>query len=147
MTALETEITALQQLPIDQLRKQWQRSLNVAVPKGLSRDLMVRALSYRMQEKIHGGLSQATRRKLHTFARQLQAGETGTFDPGPVLKPGTRLIREWQGRAIEVLVLEDGFEYDGRRYGSLSMIARQVTGTRWSGPRFFRLTKAGRGDA
>ncbi len=147
MTSLEAEISALQDLPIDQLRKRWQRSFHVAAPKGLSRDLMVRALCYRMQEKIHGGLSQTARRKLHTFARQLQAGETGAFDPGPVLKPGTRLIRGWQGRTIEVLVLEDGFEHDGRRYGSLSMIARQVTGTRWSGPRFFRLTKAGRGDA
>lgn len=147
MSCLEAGIAALRTLPIDQLRKQWQRSFNVAVPKGLSRDLMVRALAWRMQEKVHGGLSQTARRKLHIFARQLRAGEDGAFDPGPVLKPGTRLIREWQSRAIEVLVLGDGFEYDGRRYGSLSGIARQVTGTRWSGPRFFGLPKAGRGDA
>lgn len=147
MSALETEIAALRNLHIDQLRKQWQRTFNVAVPNGLSRDLMVRGLAYRMQERIHGGLSQALRRKLRTFAKQLQAGDGAVFDPGPVLKPGTKLIREWQGRTIEVLVLEDDFECEGRRYGSLSMVARHVTGTRWSGPKFFGLKKAAHGDA
>ena len=147
MTSLDAEIMALQDLPIDPLRKQWQRTFNVAVPKGLSRDLMVRGLTYRMQERVHGGLSQTSRRKLRTFAKQLQAGENGVFDPGPVLKSGTKLIREWRGRVIEVLVLEDEFEFEGLRYGSLSKIAREITGVRWSGPRFFGLKKAERGDA
>lgn len=147
MPSLEPEITALQELHIDQLRKQWQRTFNVVVPKGLSRDLMVRGLAYRMQERVHGGLNQAARRKLRTFTKQLQSGDGGVFDPGPVLKPGTRLIREWQGKTIEVLVLDDGFEFDGHRYGSLSMIARHVTGTRWSGPRFFRFKKEARKNA
>ena len=147
MTSLETEIASLATLPIDQLRKRWQRTFNIPASKGLSRDLMVRALSYRMQERIHGGLSQAARRKLNTFARQLQAGDEAAFDPGPVLKPGTRLIREWQGQPIEVLVLDDGFEFEGCCYGSLSIIARELTGVRWSGPRFFGLRKAASSDA
>ena len=147
MTSLETEIASLAKLPIDQLRKRWQRTFNFPVPKGLSRDLMVRGLSHRMQERIHGSLSQAARRKLRTFTKQLQAGDEGAFDPGPVLKPGTKLIREWQGRAIEVLVLDDGFEFEGCCYGSLSIIARELTGVRWSGPRFFGLRKAASSDA
>ena len=147
MAAVDAEIAALEGLPIDQLRKRWQRTFSVAAPRGLSRDLMVRGLAYRTQERVHGGLSQATRRKLRTFAKQLKAGDRAAFDPGPTLKPGARLIREWQGRAITVSVLEDGFEYEGRRYGSLSKIAREITGVRWSGPRFFGLRKAARGDA
>ncbi len=147
MTSLEAEITALQDLHIDQLRKQWQRTFNVAVPKGLSRDLMVRGLAYRTQEMSHGGLKQSARRKLQTFTKQLQAGNNAAFDPGPTLKPGTRLIRDWQSKTIEVLVLENGFEFDGHRYGSLSKIACLVTGTRWSGTRFFRLKKEARKDA
>ena len=147
MASLEAEIVALANLSIDRLRKRWQRTFNVTVPKGLSRDLMVRGLAHRIQEQVHGGLSPAARRRLRTCAKQLQTGDGGAFDPGPVLKPGTRLIREWRGRPIEVLVLENGFEYEGRRYGSLSLIAREITGTRWSGPRFFGLKKAERGDA
>lgn len=141
MNSLEAEITELQDLHIDQLRKRWQRTFNVVVPKGMSRDLMVRGLAYRMQERIHGGLKQSARRKLQTFAKQLQANNESAFDPGPALKPGTRLIREWRGKTIEVLVREDSFEFEGHRHASLSKIACLVTGTRWSGPRFFGLKK------
>lgn len=147
MTSLEAEITDLQDIHIDQLRKQWQRTFKVAVPNGLSRDLMVRGLACRLQERIHGGLKQSARRKLQTFAKQMQAGNKSDFDPGPTLKLGTRLIREWQGKTIEVLVLEDSFEFEGQRYSSLSKIACLVTGTRWSGPRFFGLKKQARKDA
>ncbi len=147
MTSLEVEIAELQNLHIDQLRKRWQRVFNVVVPKGLSRDLMVRGLSYSIQERIDGGLKQSGRRKLQTFARQLQTGKESGFDPRASLKPGTRLIRAWQGKTIEVLVLEGGFEFDGQRYSSLSKIACLVTGTRWSGPRFFGLKKEARQSA
>ena len=147
MAAVDAEIAGLEGLPIDQLRKQWQRTFNVAVPRGLSRDLMVRGLAYRMQERVHGGLSQSARRKLRTFAKQLKAGDRAAFDPGPSLKPGSKLIRDWQGRTLTVSVLEDSFEYKGRCYGSLSMIAREITGVRWSGPRFFGLKKTERDDA
>ncbi len=136
---LATEIATLSDLPIHLLRKRWNRTFNTSVPKGFSRDLIIRSLTYKTQEGAHGGLNQATKRKLRTFAKQLEADDKAAFDTGPTLKPGTKLVREWQGQRHTVIVLEDGFEYTGDRYGSLSMIARKITGTRWSGPRFFGL--------
>jgi hypothetical protein len=136
---LAAEIETLQELPILQLRKRWNRTFNTSVPKGFSRDLIIRSLTYKIQEGALGGLNQATKRKLRTFAKQLEADDKAAFDTGPTLKPGTKLVREWQGKRHTVIVLEDGFEFSGGRYGSLSMIARKITGTRWSGPRFFGL--------
>jgi hypothetical protein len=136
---LTTDIETLKDLPLPQLRKKWTRTFNTSVPKGFSRDLIIRSLTYKFQEGAHGGLNQATKRKLRTFAKQLEADDRAAFDGGPTLKPGTKLVREWQGRRYTVTVLEDGFEYSGDRYGSLSMIARKITRTRWSGPRFFGL--------
>jgi hypothetical protein len=136
---LTAEIENLKELPMPQLRKRWNRNFNTSVPKGFSRDLIIRSLTYKIQEGAHGGLNQATKRKLRTFAKQLEADDTAAFDIGPNLKPGTKLVREWQGQRHTVTVLENGFEYSGDRYGSLSMIARKITGTRWSGPRFFGL--------
>jgi hypothetical protein len=136
---LAAEIETLKELPMPQLRKRWNRTFNTSVPKGFSRDLIIRSLTYKSQERILGGLNQATKRKLRTFAKQLEEDDKAAFDNGPTLKPGTKLVREWQGQRHTVTVLEDGFEYSGDKYGSLSMIARKITGTRWSGPRFFGL--------
>ncbi|MBL6947567.1 MAG: DUF2924 domain-containing protein [Rhodospirillales bacterium] len=136
---VEAEIAALDNCSLHNLRKRWSRIFNNSTPKGLSRDLIVRGLAYNIQEKVHGGLSQASRRKLRTLARQLDADDRSGFDPGAMLKPGAKLIREWQARTYTVTILQDGFEFEGRRYGSLSMIAREITGVRWSGPRFFGL--------
>ena len=106
---------------------------------GLSRDLLIRALANQLQEWIHGRASGVPRR------RQTLAGEFdrngAAFDPGVVLKTGTTLVRQWRGHAHSVLVREDGFEYQGQRYRSLTMIAERITGAHWSGPRFFGLTK------
>jgi hypothetical protein len=91
----------------------------------------------------HGGLGKATRRKLQTMAKALRT--TGRVGPMPslTLKPAARLIREWHGRTHIVTVTEDGFEFAGTSYASLSKIAKTITGTHWSGPRFFGLTAAG----
>jgi Protein of unknown function (DUF2924) len=69
---------------------------------------------------------------------------TRAFDPGGMLKTGATLVRQWRGRTHTVLVREDGFEYDGERYRSLTVIAERITGAHWSGPRFFGLTKRAR---
>ena len=135
------QIAGLENLSLTELRKRWTRLFGVSVPSGLSQDMLIRGLAYKIQEKAHGGLSQAMKRKLNTIAKQLEEGSGKGFIPGPTLKPGAKLIREWQARAYTVTVLEDGFEYNGKRYGSLSMIAREITGARWSGPRFFGLRK------
>jgi Protein of unknown function (DUF2924) len=109
----------------------------------ISRDLLVLALGYRLQEIAHGGLGKATRRKLQTMAKALRT--TGRVGPTPnlSLKPGARLVREWRGRTHTVTVTEDGFEYAGTSYLSLTKIAKKITGAHWSGPRFFGLLAAG----
>ena len=93
-----------------------------------------------MQEWIHGRASGALQRRLQTLAGEFDR-DGGSFDPGLLPKTGTTLVRQWRGRTHKVLVGEDGFEYEGQRYRSLSVIAERITGAHWSGPRFFGLTK------
>jgi len=130
-------LEALCELSPDELRKEWRR-LYRSQPPRLSRDLLVRALAYRIQALRYGGLSKATRRKLTSLE---DSGEKSAKDPAQRLRAGTRLIREWNGRTYSVMVEENGFNYAGRNYRSLSAIARAITGARWSGPRFFGLAK------
>ena len=113
-------------------------------PPRISRDLLVLGIAYRLQEIEHGGLGKATLRKLRTLAKTLRA--TGRVGPTPSLslKPGARLVREWHGRTHTVTVTEDGFDYAGTSYPSLSKIAKKITGTHWSGPRFFGLLAKGK---
>ena len=115
-------------------------------PLGLSRDLLIRALAHQLQERAHGGANAALRRRLQTLAGASEKGAR-SFDPGVVLKTGTTLVRQWRGHTHTVLVREDGFEYEGQRYRSLTVIAERITGAHWSGPRFFGLTKRARGFA
>jgi len=95
--------------------------------------------AYRMQEVALGGLRPERRRQLRQFAQQLNASQEVRIRPRPELKPGTRLVREWQGRTYDVLVLDDGFSWQGTSYRSLSAVAGKITGTAWSGPLFFGL--------
>lgn len=123
---------------LDELRREWQRLYNNDPPK-ISRDLLVLGIAYRLQELEHGGLGKVTIRKLRTLANTLRnTGRVGAT-PSLNLKPGARLVREWRGRTHTVTVTEDGFEYAGSNYPSLTKIARTITGTHWSGPRFFGL--------
>ncbi len=140
--AIEGEIDRIRSLGLEELRREWRR-LNHAEPPRISRDLLVLALGYRLQEIAHGGLGKATRRKLQTMAKALRT--TGRVGPTPSLslKPGARLVREWRGRTHTVTVTEDGFEYAGTNYPSLTTIAKKITGAHWSGPRFFGLPAAG----
>ena len=104
----------------------------------MSRDLLLRALAYRAQEQGLGGLRSITRRRLARAAQDL-GSERGQLTRPVVIKPGTRLLREWQGVIHEVMVLEEGARYRGKAWRSLSAVAREITGARWSGPRFFGL--------
>jgi Protein of unknown function (DUF2924) len=139
--AIEGEINRLRSLGLDELRREWQRLYHSDAPR-ISRDLLVLALGYRLQEIEHGGLGKATRRKLGTIAKGLRT--TGRVGPMPSLslKSGARLVREWHGRTHTVTVTEDGFEYAGTSYPSLTKIAKKITGAHWSGPRFFGLPTA-----
>jgi hypothetical protein len=105
----------------------------------LSRELLLHAVAYRIQEVTLGGLRPERQRQLRPFAQQLnQTGEIRRR-ARPELKLGTRLLREWRGRTYEVLVLDGGFSWQGTHYRSLSALARKITGTAWSGPLFFGL--------
>jgi Protein of unknown function (DUF2924) len=136
--AIEGGINRLRSLALEELRSEWRR-LYHAEPPQISRDLLVLGLGYRLQEFDRGGLGKATRRKLKTIAKNLRkTGRVGAT-PSLALKPGARLVRAWRGRAHTVTVTEDGFEYAGTSYASLTKIAKKITGAHWSGPRFFGL--------
>ena len=144
-SALQGRLDRLQDLDGAALREEWRRLCRLEPPR-ISRDLLMRAIAYRMQELEFGGLPK--------WARQSLAGAAAESDPAdaageprpkpaepPPLKPGARLVREWHGRTHVVVVLDGAFEFEGRQYGSLTQIAREITGAHWSGPRFFGLTK------
>jgi hypothetical protein len=135
-------LEALCDLAPDELRKEWRR-LHRSQPPRLSRDLLVRALAHRIQELRYGGLSKATRRKLAALVETQGSGAEIATRGAQRIRAGGRLIREWNGRTHTVMVEEDGFSYAGQSYRSLSAIAREITGARWSGPRFFGLTRRG----
>jgi len=138
LSKVEVEIAELSERSTHDLQLAWRRLHCTDPPLGLSRDLLIRALAHQLQEQTHGGTSRALRRRLQTAGAR-KAG--APRDPGIVLKTGTRLVRQWRGRTHAVLVGEDGFEYEGQLYRSLTVIADRITGAHWSGPRFFGLTK------
>lgn len=138
---LATRIEALTVMSSDVLRSEWRR-LHRSQPPNLSRDLLMRALAYRVQELALGGLSKATRRRLERFAEQLKANGHVAMDTGVALHAGQRLVREWRGKAHAVTVCDEGYLYDGQTHTSLSAIARLITGAHWSGPRFFGLDRS-----
>jgi Protein of unknown function (DUF2924) len=140
MDDIEAEITGLPERSTHELRHAWRRLYRRHPPLGLSRDMMIRALANKLQERAYGGPSPSMKRRLNTLAGEFEKGSS-SFDPGVVLKTGARLVRQWRGHAHTVLVIEDGFEYEGQRYRSLTMIAGRITGAHWSGPRFFGVTK------
>jgi hypothetical protein len=133
-------LEALRDLSPGELRKEWRRLYRNQPPR-LSRDLLVRAIAYRNQELRYGGLSKATKRKLAALGKAHQLDEKIAVEGAREIRAGARLMREWNGRTHMVTVEEDGFLYAGRSYRSLSAVARDITGARWSGPRFFGLAK------
>jgi hypothetical protein len=137
MSPLDVEIAALQGAATHDLRIAWRRLCLSEPPRCMTRELMIRALAYRMQERVYGGLAPTTKRRLQGLVAEIEAKGTEALDPGIVLKPGARLVREWVGQMHTVVVLENGFDYDGERYPPLSKIAARITGAHWSGPRFF----------
>ena len=133
-------LVVLAGLSLADLRLEWRR-LSRADPPRLSRDIMMRAMAYRLQEIAYGGMSKVTQRRLMTLTAEFETGGTIAPPPGPKIKPGSRLVREWHGRTHTVCVTDVGFEFQGKTYRSLTEIARDITGAQWSGPRFFGLTK------
>ena len=138
-SALAHEIAALRQATPAELKERWRSLYCTEPPRRISRDLLVRALAYRIQEKALGGLKPSTRRLLAKVAAHASANRSIEVAAEPNLKPGTVLLREWHGTQHQVIVREDGIVLRGKPYKSLSEVAYRITGTKWSGPRFFGL--------
>ena len=138
-TAIAAEIDRIRSLRLDALRRKWRLMFGRMPPAGLSKDLLGRMLAARLQERAFGGLDRDSLRFLQSLARHERP-------PRRQLKPGTVLVREYQGRRHIVTTVRDGFDWQGTTYRSLSAIARAITGTAWSGPRFFALQGAAEGS-
>ena len=136
-TACREALSRLTELNLGELRQQWRTLYKAEASPHLSRELLVRAVAYRMQEVALGGLRPGRQRQLRQIAQQFKQNGAANTPPRPELKPGTRLVREWQGRTYEVLVLDGGFSWQDTHHRSLSALARKITA--WSGPLFFGL--------
>ena len=140
-------VAALATTPTPQLKALW-RQLFQADPPGFNRQYLVSRLAYRIQELAYGGLSATTAARLEAMAEDGHYVDRETARKRIKERPiaGTRLIREWQGVEHSVTVTEEGFEYQGRPFKSLSAVARAITGTRWNGRVFFGLKSQGGGQ-
>lgn len=143
---ITTAIGEIEQLGRPDLLARWRAVFGRPAPAKVSRELLIRALTYDVQAKAYGGLSPATRAKLIRLAAAIRERGDAAIAAGPRIKPGTKLIREWRGETYEVLVVDQGFAWQGKVWASLSEIARAITGTRWSGPLFFGLKRPGGAD-
>ena len=141
---IEAEIASLLDRSTQVLRLAWRKLHRTEPPFGISRDLLIRSLAYELQQRAHGSPNLGLRRRLQTLAGASEKGAL-SFEPAVVLKIGTTLVRQWRGHTHTILVREDGFEYEGERYRSLTVIAERITGAHWSGPRFFGVTNRARG--
>lgn len=140
--ALSRKIAELPALNKTQLLPIWRQNFEKDPPPKLRKQLMVPILAYRMQERAYGGLSHTARKRLREIAASLRMDKLPPRDGETEPQTGTRLIRSWHGEVHEVIAMGSGYEYRGRTYSSLSKIAREITGTRWSGPLFFGTRKA-----
>ena len=136
---LSLEIAALTDLTIDELKERWRLIYNCAPPGRSSRKLLVSAIAYRVQEQVLGGLKPSVRTMLERVSENPTAGRVPPLRSVSKASTGTVLIRDWRGQSHQVTVLERGVAYRQKNYRSLSQVARVITGTRWSGPRFFGL--------
>jgi hypothetical protein len=139
MATLEDKLTALATMSPAQLVAEWHRVHKSPTP-AMTPDLLRRGIAYRLQEQVHGGLKPSIKRELERIGEQSDRTKPVAV-ASMHIKPGTRLVRDWGGVTHHVLVDEHGFTYRGKRYSSLSEIASSITGTKWSGPRFFGLTR------
>jgi hypothetical protein len=139
------QLTALRRMSVVELKQRWETLFGTPAPNNSRSYLEVR-LGNRIQELMLGGLSRDTRRVLDLLVKELEGKNTRKAimtDPRKPI-PGTRLLREWDGAEHSVTVLRDGFDWQGRKFKSLSAVARAITGTQWNGYRFFGLREAGR---
>jgi hypothetical protein len=151
---VEREIAALDGLDRMALQQRWRELHKVDLPTKLRSGFLRRAIAYRLQEIVYGGLKPETVRALRRIANELRTKRSSAAvgssassqspraaSAPPTLSPGTRLLREWNGRMEAVEVTRDGFVWRDKSYRTLSAVAVAITGTKWSGPKFFGLTR------
>jgi len=136
---MAARLQALERLGYAALRCEWRRLYRMPAPPRLSRDLLLLGVAWKTQEQVLGGLGAATRRRLMDLTESLEKDGDVKRSRVARLRPGARLVREWHGETHTIIVLDDGFEWRGRHWRSLSAIAREISGGHWSGPRFFGL--------
>jgi hypothetical protein len=134
--ALETDLNVLSGLNRSELVVRWRETFAAPPPKHLSAPIMIKAIGFEVQCNALGGVPKSIIRHLNAIA----SGRTSRAPAVTSIKPGTHLMREWNGRTYQVEATVDGYVMDGTTYRSLSAIAKRITGAHWSGPRFFGLT-------
>jgi hypothetical protein len=140
LKSLKSELAALGDLSRTQLQERWRGLYGSDPPEQIHRQLLTLAIAHRLQVKALGGINFSTRRALEKIIKETSSKTTIKGDKG--VSTGVVLVRVWHGETHHVSTLRDGVEYRGKLYRSLSEVARQITGTRWSGPRFFGLKVA-----
>jgi len=138
---IAARIRELPKVDTPALRALWHELFASPPHPRIRRELMIPVLAYRLQERAYGGLKEDTNRQLRRWASELERSPAAASR----IKPGTRILRQWEGDTHEVTVVRDGYSYRSKCYKSLSAIARQITGTRWSGPVFFGLKQRSSG--
>ena len=136
---LEQEIDCLRWMSRELLKDRWRALYKAAPPAAFTPDLIARGVAWKLQERALGGLSQDSKRLIGIGEAGEGARALRRSASRPTLRPGNRLVRRWRGRTYVVEATETGLSYDGATFGSLSEIATKITGTRWSGPKFFGL--------
>ena len=143
---LTDELAELRGLDSTALKQRWRVLYRTEAPAHIGQALLLQAVAHRLQERALGGVKSSTRRLLERAAEDHVGRQSSTEAPATRVAPGTVLIREWHGVSHRVTVLTDGVLLRGARYRSLSEVARTITGTRWSGPRFFGLRAPAKGS-
>lgn len=136
---LTTLLSSWSDRTVHQLRMAWRERWRTAAPPVQSTDVLVRLMAWRLQTETYGGLDRETLRRIDELGRRLAGGKSLLPSTGDVLPIGTILTRDWRGTQHKVIAVESGFAHEGKTYASLSEVARAITGTHWSGPRFFGL--------
>lgn len=139
MTELDHKLAELPSMSPAQLRALWRECWRRPAPD-IGPELLRRGIAWKLQARVHGDLPNGVGRSMDLSAERLRRGEELTARRG-TLRAGSRIVREWRGKTHHVIVLDDGFEHENRRYSSLTQIASAITGVHWSGPVFFGLKK------
>ena len=139
---IEKDLAELSKASIQYLRPRWRTLFQGEPPAAFGPDLLRRSIAQRVQEQHYGALSATVQRQLSQIVKVIASKPGGRIELPKRIKSGAVLVRTWKDKSHRIMVLDEGFAFEGRIYSSLSEIAREITGTRWNGPKFFGLRPA-----